>query len=94
MTTTIQECPKCGCEMYARCEPEDEGGCFWDTATEEELDKIIEEGLAHPNWRPNSKIMMLLMKPNKTRSSKLFLALLIEEITNPRDEDSDSEDEE
>ena len=24
MTTTIQECPKCGCEMYWRCSPEEE----------------------------------------------------------------------
>jgi len=34
-------CPKCGQEMYANCEPEDEGGCWFETATNEELDEAL-----------------------------------------------------
>jgi len=97
MTTTYEECPKCGCEMYARCEPEDEGGCFFDTATEEELDSAIDFALRHPNWRPTSAVMMLMMKQNKTRNDKILLVLTLEDIINPadsEDEDEDSEDEE
>ena len=48
MTTRFEECPKCGCEMYARCEPEDEGGCFFDTATEEELNRTIASAFKKP----------------------------------------------
>lgn len=87
------ECPKCGCEMYARCEPADEGGCFFEVATEEELDLVIKQGLSHPNWKPTSGVMMMMMKQNKTRNDKIWLALSIEDIINPADEDSDSEDE-
>lgn len=90
MTTTTQECPKCGC--FNRGCPN--GGCFWDIATEEQLDKVIQEGLAHPNWRPTSKVMTLLMKTNKTRMDKLFLALAIDQVINTYDEDSEDEDSE
>lgn len=86
-------CPKCGCEMYAYCEPADEGGCFFETATEEQLDEVIKRGLSNPNWRPTSGVMMMMMKQNKTRNDKIWLALSIEDIINPADEDSDSEDE-
>lgn len=89
----MNSCPKCGCEMYARCEPANEGGCFFDVATEEELEMVINEGLRHPNWRPTSSVMMLMMKQNKTRNDKIRLALSIEDIINPTEE-SDSEDEE
>jgi len=34
-------CPKCGQEMYANCEPEDEGGCFYEVATDEELNEAL-----------------------------------------------------
>lgn len=90
MTTTNEECPKCGSSNRG-CPI---GGCFWDTATEEQLDKIIEEGLAHPNWRPTTAIVGRLFGSRETREHKLILALLIEDIINPSDEDSDSEDEE
>lgn len=92
----MNSCPKCGCEMYARCEPANEGGCFFDVATEEELEKLIDEGLRHPNWKPTSSVMMMMMKQNKTRNDKIFLALSIEDIINPSEDsdDSDSEDEE
>ena len=33
-----QTCPKCGEEMYARCEPDHEGGCYYD---EEKLEDLI-----------------------------------------------------
>ena len=34
-------CPKCGQEMYANCEPEDEGGCWFENATDEELNEAL-----------------------------------------------------
>lgn len=34
-------CPKCGQEMYANCEPEHEGGCWFDSATDEELNEAL-----------------------------------------------------
>lgn len=89
-----ETCPRCGCEMYARCEPANEGGCFFDVATEEQLDLVIKEGLSHPNWKPTSAVMMMLMKQNKTRNDKIFLALSIEDVINPADEDSDDSDSE
>ena len=85
-----QECSKCGCSNRG-CPI---GGCFWDTATEEQLDEIIEEGLRHPNWRPTNTFIATFIKTSKTRDDKIILALLLEDSINPTDEDSDSEDEE
>jgi hypothetical protein len=34
----MELCPKCGEEMYARCEPDHEGGCYYD---EDKLDDNI-----------------------------------------------------
>ncbi len=34
-------CPKCGQEMYANCEPEDEGGCWFENATDEDLNEAL-----------------------------------------------------
>lgn len=90
--TTTQECSKCGCSNRGCLI----GGCFWDTATEEQLDKVIEEGLKHPNWRPTTAIVARLFGRVTTREHKLILAVLIDDVIKDlsADADSDSEDEE
>ena len=80
-TEEYQTCPKCGEEMYARCEPDHEGGCFYETAEDEEIESAIQFCLADKT-RGNSKRnpLPLMLKKNKTREEKIALLRILEDV--------------
>jgi len=78
-TEEIQTCPKCGGEMYARCEPDHEGGCFFETAEDEEIESAILFILKSGPMLCSRNPLPLLLKKNKTRQDNIQLLKILEE---------------
>lgn len=87
MNSIEETCPKCGEEMYARCEPDHEGGCFYETAEDEEIESAIRFCLADKTRRPTKRNPIpLMLKKNKTREENIALLRILEDV-----EDEDEE---